>query len=233
MRVLGIDLSSSEKGTSTCIIDFQGDAGRCHSPRERCPDTVLDSLIEDADAVGVDAPLGWPVKFKEAVSDWRHKAWDSAIRDELRYRETDRVVRNEIGRWPLSVSSDLIALPAMRAMALLERHGVEDKRGGDQGFYEVYPAASLRIWDLYERGYKKSMEARRRILSALQAKFPNIRVQDEYASTGDNLDSLVAAITVKEAFGGGTLAPSASQLESATNEGWIHLPTSQDLNKDA
>jgi len=42
----------------------------------------------------------------------------------------------------LSVSTDRIALPAMRAMALLHRHGEADK-SGDGKFFQVYPAGSL------------------------------------------------------------------------------------------
>jgi hypothetical protein len=33
----------------------------------------------------------------------------------------------------------LIALPAMRAMALLNRRGMRDKHTGDKDFFEVYP----------------------------------------------------------------------------------------------
>jgi len=50
-----------------------------------------------------------------------------SARNSLQFRETDSEVRRRIGRWPLSVSTDRIALPAMRAMALLHRHGVTDK----------------------------------------------------------------------------------------------------------
>src|ERR1700730_1724314 len=68
---------------------------------------------------------------------------------------TDRVVHETVGRWPLSVSADRIALPAMRTFALLVRHGVTD-RSDDNKFYEVYPAGSLSQWGLTSRGYKKN-----------------------------------------------------------------------------
>ena len=224
MRVLGIDLSSREKGTSACVIDYVGKTGRCSQPKEQCSDAEIDTLIADSDAVGIDAPLGWPDKFRKAVSDWKSESWSPEIRDELRFRLTDRIVRDRIGRWPLSVSSDLIALPAMRAMALLKRHNGQDKSGGDGRFYEVYPAGSLRIWGIYKSGYKKSMEVRSRLLSNLRARFPIIQFPDAYADTDDNLDSLVAAITVEQAVRGRTLTPTASQLGLAIIEGWIHLP---------
>ena len=225
MKALGIDLSSTEKCTSVCLIEYAGSLGRCSLPREQCSDGEIDTLTKDSDAVGIDAPLGWPDKFTKAVSEWSLDNWNTEIRDELRFRLTDRIVRERIGKWPLSVSSDLIALPAMRAMALLRRSNVQDKSGGDKGFYEVYPAGSLRIWGIYESGYKKSMEVRRRMLSALRINFPLLEIPEEYANTDDNLDSLVAAITVEQAARGITIAPTASQLGLAMNEGWIHLPS--------
>jgi len=41
----------------------------------------------------------------------------------------------------------------MRTFALLFRHGVTN-RSGDGKFFEVYPAASLRQWNLTSRSYK-------------------------------------------------------------------------------
>lgn len=224
MRALGIDLSSNEKGTSVCVIEYAGIYGRCCQPKEQCSDAEIDTLVADSDAVGIDAPLGWPDKFAKAVSEWRFDNWNKEARDGLPFRLTDRIVRKRIGKWPLSVSSDLIALPAMRAMAQLRRNDVRDKHGGDKAFYEDYPAGSLKIWGIYKRGYKKSIEARRRMLSALRTDFPLIQIPDEYSNNDDNLDSLVAAITVEQAVRGITLAPTASQLGLAKTEGWIHLP---------
>src|ERR1700731_3662215 len=94
---------------------------------------------------------------------------DYPTADQLRFRATDRRVHETVGRWPLSVSADRIALPAMRTFALLVRHGVTD-RSDDNKFYEVYPAGSLSQWGLTSRGYKKNRpdhkEARETILAA-------------------------------------------------------------------
>src|ERR1700730_6287257 len=84
---------------------------------------------------------------------------------------TDRVVHEKVGHWPLSVSADRIALPAMRTFALLVRHGVTD-RSGYEKFYEVYPAGTLRQWRLTSRGYKMNTDdhkqARESILARLR-----------------------------------------------------------------
>src|SRR5207253_2236918 len=69
---------------------------------------------------------------------------------QLRFRATDFAVHERTGRWPLSVSSDLIAVPALRAARLFGAHD----RSGAGVLVEVYPAAALRIWGFSTRGYK-------------------------------------------------------------------------------
>ena len=59
------------------------------------------------------------------------------MRDKLRFRATDKDIRKRLGKWPLSLSTDLIALPAMRAMALLNHHGMRDKDTVEKDFFEV------------------------------------------------------------------------------------------------
>jgi len=96
--------------------------------------------------------------------------------------------------WPLSVSADRIALPAMRTFALLVRHGVTD-RSGNEKFYEVYPAGSLSRWSLTNRGYKKNTDdheqARKSILDRLRKAMPWLVVPEACAATGDGLDALI------------------------------------------
>jgi hypothetical protein len=56
-----------------------------------------------------------------AVGAWSFTSWTTQLRERLCFRVTDRFVHKELGPWPLSVSSDRIALPAMRTFALLVR----------------------------------------------------------------------------------------------------------------
>lgn len=111
MVVLGIDLSSMPAGTAAVLLDGL----RMVEVRERCTDEDVDGMIGRAEAVGIDAPLGWPDDFVQATGEWTLSEWNEEIRDRLRYRETDRFVHAlDAGNRPLSVSSDLIALPAKR-----------------------------------------------------------------------------------------------------------------------
>jgi len=224
MITVGIDLSSSREGTAASVIEWKEAKVVVHSPALRCDDDQLDHLIDRADVVGIDAPFGWPKAFVEAVAGWSEISWSSDNRKRLRFRATDLFVRDTLGIWPLSVSTDRIALPAMRANALLKRYQVED-RSGDGRFYEVYPAATLKSWDLPHRRYKllasNCRTARLEIFRELRAMLRFLDIPDEYASTSDALDALIASLTARLAFQKGTVEP---QGEHVRSEGWIHFP---------
>ncbi|HLP08454.1 MAG TPA: DUF429 domain-containing protein [Opitutaceae bacterium] len=231
MRTLGIDLASMPRDTAACLIDWDRGQARADGPRLGCSDVDLDELIRGADIVGIDAPFGWPDAFREAVADWTATIWtdDAPFRERLRLRATDRQVCHELGLVPLSVSTDRIALPAMRAMALLRRHGVRD-RSGDGRFFEVYPAGSLKIWNLPHRGYKGTLPAlrtgRTATLHQLRAALPWLTVSAACADSDHGLDALIAALTAPCCATGHTRPPASAERTIAAREGWIHLPTS-------
>ena len=224
MITVGIDLSSSREGTAASVIEWKESKVVVHVPELRCDDDQLDHLIDRADVVGIDAPFGWPKAFVEAVAGWSEISWSSENRKRLRFRATDLFVRDTLGIWPLSVSTDRIALPAMRANALLTRYRVED-RSGDAKFYEVYPAATLKSWGLPCRGYKlldsNCRNTRLGILRELRTMLGFLEIPGEYASTSDALDALIACLTARLAFQNGTVEP---QGEHVRSEGWIHFP---------
>ncbi|HWN08411.1 MAG TPA: DUF429 domain-containing protein [Pyrinomonadaceae bacterium] len=228
MITLGIDLSSSKDLTVACAIHWGKGQAVVRSPVLRCDDAELDNLISKADVIGIDAPFGWPKAFTEAVADWTGTTWGRDERIRLQYRATDLLVQKETGIWPLSVSTDRIALPAMRAMALLQRHKVKNL-SGDGRFYEVYPAASLKRWGLPCRKYKNIDEpcgiARVDILKKLRLMLPWLEVPREYSATSDALDSLIASLTARTAAQGLSVPPKPLETSVARREGWIHLPT--------
>jgi len=228
MITLGIDLASQAKHTAICAIEWSTSAAIVRRIKLGCSDADLDALIADAGAVGIDAPLGWPVPFTAAVTDWSHPQWNNELRDQMRFRLTDFKVREICGKWPLSVSSDLIALPAMRAMALLQRHRVADRSGGNGQFFEVYPAASLQLWGFQSRGYKGKGETaeqgRAAILQSIGNAMPWLEGAESCGEDDNILDALVAAIATHQAWQKMTIRPSAEEIPTAAKEGWIHLP---------
>jgi hypothetical protein len=189
---------------------------------------VLDALIKKADAIGIDAPFGWPEAFVQAVGKWTATTWvgQDDFQKNLRLRLTDRFVHEKTQLTPLSVSTDRIALPAMRAMALLARHGVTDRSGGDGRFFEVYPAGSLRQWGLPCRGYKGAdhVSARHGLLATLRQRLPALHVDDSCVENDHAFDALLASLTTRTAAMGKTFQPPSAQLSTIRREGWIHLP---------
>jgi hypothetical protein len=139
---LGIDMSSQPAGTAACAITWEAGRAVAATPCLSCDDGRLTELIADSGAVGIDAPFGWPADFTAAVAVWNHIEWNNDLRDRLRFRAADRLVRAVTGRWPLSVSSDLIPLPAMRTSALLLRYGVTNRSGDGKFFVRTRPASA-------------------------------------------------------------------------------------------
>jgi hypothetical protein len=155
-----------------------------------------------------------------------------ADRVPLRYRLTDRLLMAGGGR-PLSVSSDLIGVAAMRGARLqnlLVAAGVPLDRSGVTGrVLEAYPAAALRAWGLASSRYKGRANAAacRSLAAALAAKCGDLAgAAAELEGCDDNgLDAFVCALVARAALAGLTSGPADEQLDVARREGWIHVPT--------
>jgi predicted nuclease with RNAse H fold len=231
VRTLGIDLASRPDKTGVCVLRWGEDEAVPERLEVGAADDALAALAGDVDAVGIDAPFGWPVDFADLVAGRMAAGpWSTALRDRLRFRRTDAHVRARTGRWPLSVSSDLIAVPAMRCVLLLERLGVTD-RSGDGRVFETYPAAALSRWGLTARGYKGRDGAAKReaLVEALTRAAPWLRLSSaeraRCVAEDDALDALVASLLARAAACGLTEPPPPEHRAAARTEGWIHLPT--------
>ncbi len=149
MRTVGIDLAAQDAKTAACAIEWGAGRARVATPTLDVDDDHIVKLIGEASWSGIDAPFGWPDAMVEAVSLYAEGAsWPTAVETlDLKFRGTDHHVHTITDRWPLSVSSDRIAIPAWRCAGLLRRLGNGrpiDRAGGDQ-VVEVYPGAALTI----------------------------------------------------------------------------------------
>jgi predicted nuclease with RNAse H fold len=102
MKVLGIDLAAQAANTGAVMLDVQaGNQPRIRQMKERLDDDVLVRFASEADSVGIDAPLGWPVSFVAALSAHeRLEPWLGKLdRTELCFRRTDHAVRSRTGSW--------------------------------------------------------------------------------------------------------------------------------------
>ena len=255
-RFVGIDLASTPARTGVVTLDWSGSRAHASLVRDlRADDEGLTALVDATTVVGLDAPLGWPDDFVAAL-DAHHalRAWPSydvregeGERERLRLRKTDLFVRDlDLGSTPLSVSSDLIGVVAMRAALLQSRWakawGQYEARDGSGRLVETYPAAALRAWKLLPRrgvrykgggGTEKGEQqrgARESIAAALEQRTstwlvlePSLR--HEIVRSDHALDALVCALVALAATREATHVASRELTAIAAREGWIHVPS--------
>jgi hypothetical protein len=246
LTVAGLDMASSPKNRGICVIEA---LVRPPCNVIRCGTVVLGSgasdedvlsLFSTVDAVGVDIPLAWPLAFSNLLSGGAEPSLPLADRqlpslESLRFRTVDLYVKTITGRYPLSVSSDLVAVPALKMRLLLWRMEPEARKKA----LEVYPAASLARWGLPNRGYKGSRGASVRqeiagaIVSAIGQKLTLTPKQKESLVRDHNvLDSFVCALTALAQIYGLCDAPDEAGFNSVPpEEGWIWVPASDSLSR--
>jgi predicted nuclease with RNAse H fold len=244
---VGIDLAAEAHRTAVAHISWHG--GKAAVTRlmtSADDDEVLDSIMR-ADKAGIDCPLGWPDAFVRFVAEHQHghlappadgtgRGW----RENFTNRVTDRVVHEQTGLVPLSVSADRIAHVALRCaglLALLSADGQPVDRAGGGTIVEVYPAASLRSWGLPYRGYKNAASPQRlgELIDGLKkhADWLDLRLAGEELcrTSHDATDAVIAALTAMAAKLGLTSQPAAGQRAAAQTEGWIAVPGQDSLSQ--
>jgi predicted nuclease with RNAse H fold len=242
VRTLGIDLAAQPVNTSTCAVDWSQGTPAVTELRSGLADDELLDAIGFADKVGIDAPFGWPDEFVEAITAHRNRAgWPGSGEDQdlyrfhLSFRATDRRLIEGGARRPLSVSTDLIGVVAMRCAFLLDRlaaRGEPVDRAGSGKVIEAYPAPALTAWGLSAVGYKSRVGVARlpELLSRLEEGLGAIELsfqERELAGTDHNcFDALVCSLVARASALGLTQPPEpGEESDRATREGWIHVPT--------
>lgn len=234
---VGVDLAAQDKKTGLAVLRWRpGSVTLVHVQVQAANDDIL-LRGRQAQVVGIDCPLGWPTPFTDLLLAQRRGSVDPSVghsieaRRSLAFRRTDFDVHARTGRWPLSVSADLIGYPAMRAaglMASLAATGKVLRRSGiDSAVAEVYPAASLSAWGLASRGYKADPQLRSGLIAELLHHAPWLDLSDGVAlcrSSDDAFDAVVAALVAGAVVLGRTSGPPAVDVAIADEEGWIHLP---------
>jgi Protein of unknown function (DUF429) len=169
-------------------------------------------------------PLGWPDAFVAALT--AHHAlgpWPTCEQRDLRFRRTDYFVRERTDRWPLSVSTDRIAIPAFRAARLLSPFDVD--RTGQDRFVAVYPRAARHCFRL---GPTRSV-------AELEKRAPWLRLTKQARadcdSSEDCFDALIAALVARAAACGLCEPIPDDDRAAACREGWVALPLAGTLER--
>ncbi|MFF9275453.1 DUF429 domain-containing protein [Streptomyces griseosporeus] len=245
---VGVDLAADARRTAVCRVTW-GAGGFDAEFVVPDGDAELLALVRAADRTGLDCPLGWPSGFVALVTaHHRGERLPSAARyeeradgraglDPLRFRLTDDVTWKATRmRPPLSVSTDLLGVVALRAARLLDALAATDgpvPRDGSGRIAEVYPAAALRCWGIrpagsYKRAGTETRPVREDIVSAVETglgvPLPE-GVRARCVDSHDHLDALLCALVARAVLLGGTRWPrTAEERGAAEREGWIHLP---------
>jgi predicted nuclease with RNAse H fold len=242
MMTAGVDLSSQTAHTASCCIEWSGRRATVKDLALDVDDRAITALVDAVDKLGIDVPLGWPTAFANAISQHsRQGSWpagyDHSDAVAYRYRRTDLWVWKALkASPPLSVSTDRIAIPAMRAAAMLSRLPEQVALDGSGVVVEVYPAAALRRWGFTWRGYKRKEQAGARHLLVdhlLQetATWLSVGPSDVAlcVASDDAFDALVAALVARAAAVGLVEPIPEEDKVAARNEGWIAVPQAGSL----
>ncbi len=229
MLTAGIDLAAQPAKTGAVLVDWSSEPPTVVRAWRKVTDEQILALYEEVTRqqgrVGIDCPLGWPrpfVDFVGAHAANRPLPTTELGTQSLRLRATDiAVMQRRLGRPPLSVSTNMLGVTALRAarlLAELRERGMPVDRAGRGTVCEVYPAASRSAWGL----------TRVRDLTELLSRLPLAVVPPAERAQLDNehiFDALVAALTARAVDVGATDPPPPGQADLAAEEGWIHVPS--------
>lgn len=255
MNSIGVDIASENSPTGFCVLEWQ-------SPQVAVVKDLwvakvkvnnLVALVNGArqnnDPVGIDAPFGFPLAFREAVIAMAQGA-PPPTGDPL-WRETEKIVR-PVKQALSSVTSLITNTVSGRCFPL--RYGLlgqlcsNDLIGYNTRVFEVYPAAALVSWGVAiaktvdELSYKTKgalgERARERVLQQLRNHAPWLQINDSshlklLAERDDAIDALVSALVARVAgLSSRPTAPSGSVplVNIIKTEGWIHVPPHGSLN---
>ena len=235
MSTLRVDFAAQPQNTATCLVHWEPGKAHADTPQLGVDDKNLRVLMEEADKVGIDVPLGWPKAFVNSImAHQRKEMWPAETMRDLRLRKTDQFIEEKTGKRPLSVSTDRIGITAFRATALISAIANADymDRTGHGKLVEVYPAAALLRWELkplVKRDTPKLAAALIERTSSWLCLTDDAR--DRCKTSRDALDSLIAALAARAAALG-FCEPIPEKLASAAAiEGWIALPKPGSLEK--
>jgi predicted RNase H-like nuclease len=164
VQLIGLDWSTSESKRGIAVFEYSGasvaliELSACNS-RRAALDVIAAAVMGSSAAslIAIDAPLGWPVGLSAALVE--HSAGErlNVGANEMFSRDTDRFVRDQLGKTPLEVGANLIARTGHSANQFLRDLRKKTSRAipllwspeqlREAGVIEVYPAGDTNRCD--------------------------------------------------------------------------------------
>ena len=237
INIVGVDCATDPKNVGYAFGSFQN--GRTVVEKAALGSNELPPAQAIADwlanrsgptLLAMDAPLGWPEPMAQSLAN--HNAGDAlaGTANVLFRRETDRFIRERIGKQSLDVGADRIARTAHAALELLEslRHLLQcpttlawHPAFEGVGAIEVYPAATLVAHGIESTGYKAAngQAARERVAQSVGSLIQIDAPIPAMDSKSDALDAVTCLLAAHDFLRGEAMGPEDRTL--ATKEGWI------------
>jgi hypothetical protein len=252
MFIIGVDSSSQEEHTGLAFGSI--DKGIisidrvCMGVQDSIVDELAHMILEKSSPIliAIDSPLGWPAVLGAQIS--RHMAGVPLRGDSktLFYRHTDLIVKSEIGKLPLSVAADKIALVAKATLDHIHelrkktkmRIPIATTQGeiDETSIIEVYPAATLKQHGYPYSKYKtpKNIALRREMVKQLGTQI-NLGSVKNYLIKNDNLvDAVICILAASDFISRTCISPEDYSIKDKTHdyptmarkEGWIWVKRS-------
>lgn len=232
------------QNTGCCEVQWNDSTATVTRLTTSLDDFEFIRLATSVSKLGIDVPLGWPTPFVDAVvmhsrdGCWPEEYSHSEV-ETYRYRQTDFWARKILKSPPLlSVSTDRISIPTMRAAAVLSRLPNRVARDGSGVVVEVYPAGALRQWGFQPNRYKgrKNLEGRLELVGQFLEETDgwlqiDVASRDLCLADDNAFDALISALIARAASTNLVEPIPVGQYDVAIQEGWIALPTPASLHQ--
>ena len=238
MIVIGVDCATEPRKIGLAVGEFSTSTPRrlLDADRLGSHSSILEKVVSwmplgQACLLALDAPLGWPAPIGATLSNHEAGQAISASADQMFRRETDRVIKQKLGKQPLDVGADRIARTAYVAVRFLGE--LRNATGlpiplawsaevAAPSAIEVYPAATLLAHGLRSGQYKKAEHEpqREKITKRLAARMAlDADMRSRLVSSDHVLDAAICVLAGFDFLDGVCIAPEDHDL--AVKEGWI------------
>jgi hypothetical protein len=242
MVIIGIDYSAQKKLTGLALGDYNDSTVRILSVCSGFdPNQIVQQVrqwlkTDGPHLLAIDAPLGWPCLLSNELLNHQAGMPIGGERATLFFRLTDRVVHDELKKWPLPVGADRIAATAKSALDMIQVLRQESglaiplawhyENMVDPSAIEVYPSATLKSHGMKFSGYKddKNKPARKELIKELNNHVKLGSIKTNLEDNDNLLDAVICVLAASDFLRGQCLAPEdilGYNKELVEKEGWI------------